>query len=357
MDAATMTIPPSPPNADELLGQQRGLRRRTTPTPGPRRWRRRRKLAVVACMDSRMDIFQMLGLAARRGARHPQRRRRRHRRRRPLAGACPSAASAPRDRADPPHELRAAERARGSRSRPRSRPRPALRPWWALESFSDPYADVRQSIRRLQGNPFMLRKDDIRGFVYEVAHGTARRSRPRGLTATLARPAAGTRCRPPGVAQRMDLADVTRLRPPPTATRCSPRSDVTAGACSCPTSPTAPPTTARSRSRSPPAPSESTPTCGATRARRCTITTGRLLVVRGRSRATPRSLPVAAAPDDSTVERAGRAVPRRRRASTRTGTTYRAAMVTRPAGPSCTSSRRTRTGYGWSGPSGRSGRR
>jgi carbonic anhydrase len=46
-----------------------------------------------------------------------------------------------------------------------------VRPAWALEAFKDPYQDVRQSIRRLQLNPFIAHKDDIRGFVFRVHDG------------------------------------------------------------------------------------------------------------------------------------------------------------------------------------------
>ncbi len=46
-----------------------------------------------------------------------------------------------------------------------------LRPSFALEAFSDPADDVRQSIRRIQANPFIPRKDTIRGFVYDVKTG------------------------------------------------------------------------------------------------------------------------------------------------------------------------------------------
>ena len=46
-----------------------------------------------------------------------------------------------------------------------------MKPWWAVESFTAPYADVRQSIQRLLLTPFVAHKDDIRGFVYDVATG------------------------------------------------------------------------------------------------------------------------------------------------------------------------------------------
>ena len=46
-----------------------------------------------------------------------------------------------------------------------------MRPWWALESFHDPFANVAQSIRRLQHSPFVFFKDHISGFVYDVDTG------------------------------------------------------------------------------------------------------------------------------------------------------------------------------------------
>ena len=46
-----------------------------------------------------------------------------------------------------------------------------IKPWWSLESFVDPYTDVRQSMQRLNMTPFVRYKSHIRGFVYEVATG------------------------------------------------------------------------------------------------------------------------------------------------------------------------------------------
>jgi carbonic anhydrase len=46
-----------------------------------------------------------------------------------------------------------------------------IKPWWALESFTDPFADVRQSITRLRSTPFVQHKEHISGFVYEVTTG------------------------------------------------------------------------------------------------------------------------------------------------------------------------------------------
>jgi carbonic anhydrase len=46
-----------------------------------------------------------------------------------------------------------------------------VKPWWALESFDDPYLDTAQSMRRLEMTPFVPHKDHMRGFVYDVATG------------------------------------------------------------------------------------------------------------------------------------------------------------------------------------------
>ena len=49
-----------------------------------------------------------------------------------------------------------------------------IKPWWALESFSDPYADVRQSMQRILMTPFIAHKGNVRGFVYDVTTGQLR---------------------------------------------------------------------------------------------------------------------------------------------------------------------------------------
>ena len=46
-----------------------------------------------------------------------------------------------------------------------------IKPWWSLETFTDPYDDVRQSIQRLYMTPFIPHKIHIRGFVYDVTDG------------------------------------------------------------------------------------------------------------------------------------------------------------------------------------------
>jgi carbonic anhydrase len=46
-----------------------------------------------------------------------------------------------------------------------------LRPHFALEAFSDLERDIRQSIARIRHSPFVLHKDSIRGFIYDVTTG------------------------------------------------------------------------------------------------------------------------------------------------------------------------------------------
>ena len=130
----------------------------------------KRKLAIVACMDSRMDIFQMLGLAH--GDAHVIR----------------NAGGVVTD--DVIRSLCVSQRFLGTREvilihhtncglqnvledsfKAELEAETGLRPWWALESFTDPFANVRQSIRRLQMNPFLLHKGDVRGFVYDTSNG------------------------------------------------------------------------------------------------------------------------------------------------------------------------------------------
>jgi carbonic anhydrase len=46
-----------------------------------------------------------------------------------------------------------------------------LRPTWAAEAFPDEAADVTQSINRIKASPFVPKKDNIRGFVFDVNTG------------------------------------------------------------------------------------------------------------------------------------------------------------------------------------------
>jgi carbonic anhydrase len=46
-----------------------------------------------------------------------------------------------------------------------------IKPPWTAESFSDLEEDVRQSKARIEASPFVPRKDSIRGFIYDVDTG------------------------------------------------------------------------------------------------------------------------------------------------------------------------------------------
>jgi carbonic anhydrase len=41
-------------------------------------------------------------------------------------------------------------------------------PAFAIESFTDPVADVRQSILRVRRSAFLLHRDRVRGFIYDI---------------------------------------------------------------------------------------------------------------------------------------------------------------------------------------------
>ncbi len=49
-----------------------------------------------------------------------------------------------------------------------------IKPAWAAEAFDDIEADVRQSLERVRTSPFIPLKDSVRGFVYEVETGRLR---------------------------------------------------------------------------------------------------------------------------------------------------------------------------------------
>jgi carbonic anhydrase len=134
-------------------------------------------LAIVACMDSRMNIFEMLGLAH--GDAHIIR----------------NAGGVVTD--DVVRSLVLSQRLLGTREivlihhtncglqtvtedafKAELEAECGIKPWWALESFVDPYADVRQSINRLLHTPFVQHKDHIRGFVYDVHDGRLNEVQP-----------------------------------------------------------------------------------------------------------------------------------------------------------------------------------
>jgi carbonic anhydrase len=49
-----------------------------------------------------------------------------------------------------------------------------IKPPWPAEAFADLEEDVRQSVARIVTNPFIPKKDSVRGFVYEVETGRLR---------------------------------------------------------------------------------------------------------------------------------------------------------------------------------------
>ncbi|WP_059009090.1 beta-class carbonic anhydrase [Streptomyces specialis] len=52
------------------------------------------------------------------------------------------------------------------------------KPAWAVESFKDLDQDVRQSMARVRTSPFLPHTDDVRGFVFDVTTGLLREIDP-----------------------------------------------------------------------------------------------------------------------------------------------------------------------------------
>ncbi|MFI1537121.1 beta-class carbonic anhydrase [Streptomyces anandii] len=52
------------------------------------------------------------------------------------------------------------------------------RPSWAVEAFRDADQDVRQSMQRVRTSPFLQHTDDVRGFVFDVKTGRLREIDP-----------------------------------------------------------------------------------------------------------------------------------------------------------------------------------
>jgi carbonic anhydrase len=132
-----------------------------------------KKLAVVACMDARLNVYGALGLQE--GDAHVIR----------------NAGGVVTD--DEIRSLAISQRLLGTEEvilmhhtdcgmltfnddefRRQIEEDTGLKPSWSPEAFDDLEADVRQSIKRIMSSPFIPNKDSIRGFIYEVETGRLR---------------------------------------------------------------------------------------------------------------------------------------------------------------------------------------
>nr|WP_062330344.1 carbonic anhydrase [Herbidospora sakaeratensis] len=130
-------------------------------------------VAVLACMDARLNVYGLLGLTE--GDAHVIRN----------AGGVVTA--------DERRSLAISQRLLGTTEiilihhtdcgmvtftddgfKESIRAETGLRPDWPAEAFPDAEEDVRQSIGRILADPFIPRKDSVRGFVYEVETGRLR---------------------------------------------------------------------------------------------------------------------------------------------------------------------------------------
>ena len=127
-------------------------------------------VAVVACMDARLDVYRILGL--RLGEAHVIR----------------NAGGVVTD--DALRSLTISQRLLGTNEiilihhtdcgmltftddavKRQIQDDTGIKPRFALEAFPDLDEDVRQSIARIRESPFVPHKDNIRGFVFDVATG------------------------------------------------------------------------------------------------------------------------------------------------------------------------------------------
>ena len=132
-----------------------------------------RRLAVVACMDSRLDVFGALGLGL--GEAHVIRN----------AGGIVSD--------DVIRSLAISQRRLGTEDiiliqhtdcgmltitddgfRRELQEATGIAPGFAIESFTDLEANVGQSLERLRNSPFVAHRERIRGFIYDVDTGALR---------------------------------------------------------------------------------------------------------------------------------------------------------------------------------------
>lgn len=136
--------------------------------PGARPQRPKLRLAVIACMDSRLDLFGALGLDI--GDAHLIRN----------AGGIPTD--------DVLRSLALSQRALGTREvvvihhtdcgmdgfddeqfREDLQAETGSRPPWQVQGFTDLYEDTRRSVRTVRECPWIPHRDDVRGFVFDVA--------------------------------------------------------------------------------------------------------------------------------------------------------------------------------------------
>jgi carbonic anhydrase len=130
-------------------------------------------VAVVACMDARLNVYGILGLAE--GEAHVIR----------------NAGGVITD--DEIRSLTISQRLLGTREiilihhtdcgmltftdddfKASIQADTGIKPPWAAEAFGDLDADVRQSIARIMASPFIPHTDQIRGFAFDVSTGLLR---------------------------------------------------------------------------------------------------------------------------------------------------------------------------------------
>mgnify|MGYP001824325628 FL=1 len=129
-----------------------------------------RRLAVVACMDARMDVDKILGLAN--GDAHILRNGGGVVTDDVIRSLCLSQRLLGTREIILIHHTRCGLQSVDEASfKAELEAEVGVKPAWAVEGFADPHDDVRQSIQRLVLTPFLPHKDHISGFVYDIDDG------------------------------------------------------------------------------------------------------------------------------------------------------------------------------------------
>ena len=129
-----------------------------------------RNIAIVACMDARLNVYKLLGIED--GEAHVIRN----------AGGVITY--------DEIRSLAISQRLLGTKEivlihhtdcgmltftddefKQQIHEETGIKPEWSPESFNDIEVDLRQSLKRVRNNPFLPHRDQVHGFIFDVATG------------------------------------------------------------------------------------------------------------------------------------------------------------------------------------------
>ena len=155
---------------DELLAHNRQYARKYSAEPPGRPTR---SVAVVACMDARMDVYALLGLAP--GEAHVLRNAGGEVTEDVLRSLTISQHELGTTEVILIHHTRCGMQTFSNREfKHELEAETGHKPRWATLAFADVDADVRKSLGRVRACEFLRHTDQVRGFVFDVSDGTLR---------------------------------------------------------------------------------------------------------------------------------------------------------------------------------------